>query len=537
MSYLVLARKYRPQTFNEVCAQEHITRALTNALEMNRVAHAYLFTGPRGVGKTSLARIYAKSLNCVHGPTPNPCNVCANCVDITEGKSMDVIEIDAASNTGVGDVRELQREMIYKPVNSRFKVYIIDEVHMLSKSAFNALLKTLEEPPDDIIFIFATTEPQKVLPTIVSRCQRYDFRRMPIEAIIGQLRSIIAKENLTAEDDALFFIAKKADGGMRDALSLLDQTISYGQHGITAKQVFDLFGILPYEAFIDVMKAVMKRQSAKTLDILHRILEEGNDLQEFLNGLLDFLRGMLLLKHQLDVPEIPQAFLPTVKELSEAFSEPEILYLLSYIIKVKADVKISGNPVLLAEMAFIKMAGMGKMVPVDQLLESVRNMPAMTVSSTVSDVAESQKQVLDFQVNHVKEEMVREAQEEKPKISELSDAALQQHWPSLMKRIEMEGSKVIPTYFIETTHEVRDGRIQVTLTSNTAYVRLEKLRGDVERISTAYFGIPCKWDFVLKEKPKEEVRTDIKLDDIRRELPDLADFIEKTNSDFKPLFR
>jgi DNA polymerase III subunit gamma/tau len=535
MSYLVLARKYRPQTFEEVCAQEHITRALSNALSMNRVAHAYLFTGPRGVGKTSLARIYAKSLNCVNGPTATPCCVCPNCVEITEGKSMDVIEIDAASNTGVEDVRELQREMIYKPVNSRYKIYIIDEVHMLSKNAFNALLKTLEEPPDDVLFIFATTEPHKVLPTIVSRCQRYDFKRMPIEAIIGQLKAIIAREGLAAEEEALFFIAKKADGGMRDALSLLDQTISYGQDEITAKQVFSLFGILSYDAYLDIMRAVAAHTSTKTLESLHKILEDGNDLQEFINGLLDFLRCMLLLKHGLDVPDVPQAHREPMTQIAAQFTEADLLYMLSFLVKTKMDVKNSGNPLLLAEMAFVKMAGMSTMIPVDQLLEAARKAPQIAVRNVADDVALSQQKVRNFQVEALKEEMVREAREEKPRVERLDAAALELHWNGLMKRIEVETSPMVPAFLAESEKQVGNGRIAITIASETAYKRLTKLAPDLDKLTSEYFGVRTGWDFTLKEKPKEEADIAPTLENIRRESPNLAEFIELTGSEFRVL--
>ncbi len=209
MSYIVLARKYRPQTFADVYAQDHVTKILINALEQDRIAHAYLFTGPRGVGKTSMARILAKSLNCQEGKKGYPCNKCSTCLEITNGTSTDVVEIDGASNTGVDDIRELQRDLLYTTNSAKYKIYIIDEVHMLSKNAFNALLKTLEEPPENVIFIFATTEPHKVIPTIISRCQRFDFKRIPIDLIVKNLRSICQHENLKYEEEALFQIAKK----------------------------------------------------------------------------------------------------------------------------------------------------------------------------------------------------------------------------------------------------------------------------------------------------------------------------------------
>ena len=275
MSYIVLARKYRPQTFAEVYAQEHITEILHNAIVSSRIAHAYLFTGPRGVGKTSMARIMAKNLNCVEGPTVTPCNKCHNCLEITAGTSPDVIEIDGASNTSVDDVRELQKELIYAPSQSPYKIYIIDEVHMLSKNAFNALLKTLEEPPDNVLFIFATTEPYKVLPTIISRCQRYDFKRIPIDSIVKRLKELTREEKIEIDAESLHMIARKADGSLRDALSLLDQVLSYSLNQVTIDKVREIFGIIPTQVYCDLMKLIKAKDNPALLAELQRIFEHG----------------------------------------------------------------------------------------------------------------------------------------------------------------------------------------------------------------------------------------------------------------------
>src|SRR5512145_809237 len=242
MSYLVLARKYRSKTFDDLIGQEHIARTLTRAIESGRIAHAFLFCGTRGTGKTSTARILAKCLNCEagDGPTPRPCNKCTSCQAVARGEDMDVIEIDAASNTGVDNVRDIIANAQYRPARSRFKVYIIDEVHMLSKSAFNALLKTMEEPPEHVKFILATTEPEKVLPTILSRCQRYDFRNIPTREIAGHLKNICQQEGITADEDALLLVAKSGAGSMRDSLSLLDRLLSIGEDRLTAELIEQL---------------------------------------------------------------------------------------------------------------------------------------------------------------------------------------------------------------------------------------------------------------------------------------------------------
>jgi len=347
MSYIVLARKYRPQNFKEVYAQEHITEILQSAIATNRIAHAYLFTGPRGVGKTSLARILAKSLNCVNGPTTTPCNACSNCLEITAGTSPDVIEIDGASNTSVDDIRELQRELLYPASSSNYKIYIIDEVHMLSKNAFNALLKTLEEPPDNVIFIFATTEPQKVLPTIISRCQRYDFKRIPIASIVQRLQEISILEGIKIDSESLYLIARKADGGMRDALSLMDQAISYCLNNITIDKVRQIFGMIPNQVYQKFLTLIYDKDTQGLINELHLIFEQGIDLQEFIANMQEFVRILILRKLQVQIKDINPDELSLFDELAELFGQNKLLYILSYLIACRNDLRGSSNPYLI----------------------------------------------------------------------------------------------------------------------------------------------------------------------------------------------
>lgn len=384
MSYVVLARKYRPQNFSEVYAQDHVTQILQSALESGRIAHAYLFTGPRGVGKTSLARIMAKSLNCETGPTAHPCNKCVNCTEITAGVSPDVIEIDGASNTGVDDIRELQRELLYAASGAKYKIYIIDEVHMLSKNAFNALLKTLEEPPPNVIFIFATTEPQKVLPTIISRCQRYDFKRIPIEAIVQRLADLARLEDISIDEDSLYLIARKADGGMRDALSLMDQTISYCGNKIEIAQVRQIFGMIPTQVYYEFMHNIKAAETAGIITKLHLIFEEGMDLQEFLSGMLEYLRLVLLYNIGVQLRDIGSDEMPLYKEIAELFNQSELLYIVSQLIKTKNDIRQSGNPYLLIEALMIKLSRMAEMEDVGALIEAIKRGGVTTTAPSVS---------------------------------------------------------------------------------------------------------------------------------------------------------
>jgi DNA polymerase-3 subunit gamma/tau len=298
MSYTVLARKYRSGNFDELIGQEHIARTLRKAIESGRIAHAYLFCGTRGTGKTSTARILAKCLNCETSdqPTPNPCGECASCKAIARGDDIDVIEIDAASNTGVDNVRDIIANAGYRPARSRFKVYIIDEVHMLSKAAFNALLKTLEEPPEHVKFILATTEPEKVLPTILSRCQRYDFRNIPTREIVGHLKTIAKSEKIDADEEALFLVAKAGAGSMRDSLSLLDRLLSVGEKTLSVEMIEQLLGLPRSQLIFDLAQAIGEAKVGEVLAQADRIIANGLAPDTLIASLIDHLRNLLIIR-------------------------------------------------------------------------------------------------------------------------------------------------------------------------------------------------------------------------------------------------
>jgi len=296
MSYLVLARKYRPQNFEELVGQSHITELLRKSIESGRIAHAFLFCGPRGIGKTSCARILAKSLNCQQGPTLKPCGECSACLEIANGNSFDVIEIDGASNRGIDEIRTLRENVKFAPSYGRYKIYIVDEVHMLTSDAFNALLKTLEEPPEHVKFIFATTEVHKVPATILSRCQRFDFKRIQVEVIMANLQSICVKENLKANEEALFAIAKASGGSMRDALSILDQLSALSEKGIDAADVFSMLGMVEIEFLFDLTDALIARSCVKALDIFNQIIERGKDIKQLGKDLTEHFRHLMIVK-------------------------------------------------------------------------------------------------------------------------------------------------------------------------------------------------------------------------------------------------
>lgn len=357
MSYKALYRIYRPKDFNEVAGQKHITQTLKNALANDKVAHAYLFSGPRGTGKTSIAKILAKAINCVEAPTENPCNVCENCIGIQDGTISDVIEIDAASNNGVDEIRELRDKVKYLPGYVKYKVYIIDEVHMLSQGAFNALLKTLEEPPAHVIFILCTTELQKVLPTIQSRCQRFDFKAISTIDIIAKLKEIINLENISIEDDAIKQIATYAEGGLRDAISLLDQVYSYNPEKISLEDVNQICGAVSMQTQIDLAKALINFDSTKAIALLNDLLYQGKEVKKITLNLIEFFRDTLMYSnlHTLDEASLlydNQEF----KEIAEEISNRKAFYIIDLLSKALNDINWSNNPKIHLELAFLKIS-------------------------------------------------------------------------------------------------------------------------------------------------------------------------------------
>lgn len=355
MSYRVFARKYRPQTFEEVVGQEHITRTLQNAISTRRVAQAYLFVGPRGIGKTSSARILAKALNCVNGPTPNPCGQCDACKEIEEGRSLDVLEIDGASNNGVENIRELRENTAYAPARGPYKIYLIDEVHMLSAGAFNALLKTLEEPPEHVKFIFATTEAQKVPATITSRCQRFDLRRIPAASIAAHLQSIAAKEGISMEDSAAEAIARGADGGLRDAESMMDQAVAFCGNTITGEDVMTVFGFTSRETISNLMASILARDAAASLRILAQQAEAGKDLLRLLGELIGHVRDLLVAG---------------VEGASSAPRE-KLLMLLDHFAETESRMRWAADKKLQFDVAVIKAVHLLEQASLDDVIETL----------------------------------------------------------------------------------------------------------------------------------------------------------------------
>jgi len=339
MAYLVYARKWRPQAFDEVVGQEHVTQTLKNSLKNNTLAHAYLFVGPRGVGKTSCARILAKSLNCKDAPTLQPCGTCSACVEISQGRSLDVIEIDGASNRGIDEIRTLRENVKFSPVSGNYKIYIIDEVHMLTQEAFNALLKTLEEPPEHVKFIFATTRPDKVLATIVSRCQRFEFNRIPTLKIIEKLEEVCKAEKITVDKTALFNIAKISDGSMRDAESVLDQLVSFSKNKIKAEDVIEVMGLIGQDSYFEFVQALKDKKTQACIDFIATLFNRGKDIAKFLEGFLWHMRNLMLakiMKSDLgDLLDLPPEIVGRISEQSAHLSLGEIMNMFNAVLNAQ----------------------------------------------------------------------------------------------------------------------------------------------------------------------------------------------------------
>ena len=374
MSYLVLARKYRPQAFDEVVEQAHITRTLTNAIASGRVAHAILFSGPRGTGKTTVAQILAKAMNCAKGPTPQPCNACISCNEITDGHAVDVFEIDGASNNSVDQVRELRENIKYMPAHSPHKIYIIDEVHMLSTAAFNALLKTLEEPPAHIMFMFATTEPHKIPITILSRCQRYDFRRIGLDSISSHMEFLCRQEGFEVDAESLSLIAREAGGSMRDALSLLDQLMTCTRGLVSHEQVLDILGVIDRKIIFDLAGSILNGDIIAVLDLLDDVYDRGIDIKKLYADLLEHFRNLLIaaMGDKIDkLVDLPAGEIEHLINQAKSSSAATLNQIFDMLFKADALIRMSSQPKLALEMTLIRLLQSKPTLPIDVLIDKL----------------------------------------------------------------------------------------------------------------------------------------------------------------------
>ncbi|MBN8253987.1 DNA polymerase III subunit gamma/tau [Priestia flexa] len=401
MAYQALYRVYRPQSFQDVVGQRHIIKTLQNALVLEKFSHAYLFSGPRGTGKTTAAKILAKAVNCEHAPVSEPCNECATCRGITDGSISDVIEIDAASNNGVDEIRDIRDKVKYAPSAVRYKVYIIDEVHMLSIGAFNALLKTLEEPPPHVIFILATTEPHKIPLTIISRCQRFDFKRISPDDIVYRMKEVLISEDVNVADEALYEVAKASEGGMRDALSLLDQAISYSENEVTLDDVLSITGAVSHTFMLQIVRSIAEKNLVSALHAVEQLIQNGKDPVRFLEDLIFYYRDVLLyqssseMEHLMEKAVVSEEF----KELASQLPAEGIYSIINQLNQTQQEMKWTNHPRVLLEVALVKLAQSSS--------------KKKTVASEEDDLLQKVK-MLEAQVNHLKENgvQVQQSQQE-----------------------------------------------------------------------------------------------------------------------------
>lgn len=467
MAYKALYRTYRPSTFEEVAGQKHIVKTLKNALATNKIAHAYLFCGPRGTGKTSMAKLLAKALNCEEG-LGHQCNHCSNCLAVSDGSHPDVIEIDAASNNGVDEVRDLIEKVKYSPIKGRYKVYIIDEVHMMTSGAFNALLKTLEEPPAHVVFILATTEAHKVLPTIVSRCQRYDFSKVDDEDIIKRLKEIFAKENITYEEDALKSITTLADGGVRDALSIADQVIAYSGSNISEKDVEDLFGLASIEEKVDFLNNINEQNTKYVLEKMNKFIEAGVDIKRLTTDMLDILKDIIIYKNTNDVSLLVKLKENQVKDFSNKITNKKALEMINILLDAQSNYKFVNNIRTLFEITLLKLLNVSSAT--DVVNENIRSTNESLVNNTSKETKVEEKQV-QTNINSVPTQPVAKQNETSTKILEdansLSQIATMGERNQLTQddliKIMVTGNKEMKMALISKWKSLEDYKLHPTL--------------------------------------------------------------------------
>ena len=451
MSYLVFARKWRPQNFDEVIGQEHIATTLKNAISLERVAHAYLFSGPRGIGKTSTARILAKALNCEKGPRPNPCNACEACHEISEGRSLDVMEIDGASNRGIEQIRQLRENVKFSPAKSRFKVYIIDEVHQITTDGFNALLKTLEEPPAHVKFIFATTQAYKVLPTILSRCQRFDFKPLSSFSIIDKLKRIVKEEKLDVTEEALAYIARSSAGSMRDAESILDQLASFCQGKVKLETVTQVLGMVDLEAFREISQKIIERKTPEALALIEKIINEGKDLSRFVAGLMEHFRNILITKivsenNVHNLIDLPGEHIVRISEQGRSLSLEDIFYIFNVLVRAQENLRRALSSRLILEMAIVRLTQRENLASLEEILARLTKIEQNLGKAKIPEnpvkleAPQNPCESLPAETSEVTKENLASS-------TELAPKGLNENWSDLLEAIRQE--KMFVASFLE----------------------------------------------------------------------------------------
>ncbi len=537
MSFIVTARKWRPKKFNEVVGQNHVTSTLKNAIKENRIAHAYLFTGPRGVGKTTTARLLAKTINCNNPVDQEPCNNCENCNLIKNSQSLDIIEIDGASNRGIDEIRTLRESVKYAPTKSKYKIYIIDEVHMLTKESFNAFLKTLEEPPAHTIFIFATTDVHKVPLTIISRCQRYDFRRIHLDKIKETLAHIAEAEKIKIDDTSLTIISKKADGALRDAESYFDQVVSYCGGEITPETVTQMLNLIDEEIYFEITDAILKKDFKTGFEVCNIIYENGWDFIDFINGLTEHFRNLLtvIVTGKSSFTETAEVFKDKYLQYKNKFAEADLLRLLNFLNKAAQELKYSQNQKLKIEITLSHLIGLEKTTTITELVSEITGSISQNQykdvtgtnytanKNTSSKIAErkvsSKKNSDDKKKDVVYPEDVNSSIHKITEQGELNLKNIFDKWNGFVTEISKEkGLTLAPVIENLNLIELNGNKLSISLKDSEAQKTLEMNKSYLDSKTEEYFGkkivLSVSSDVIKNTKTKKKSANSLKNPDL-----------------------
>lgn len=472
-----LYRVYRPKTFGDVVGQEHIVKTLKNQIKNNNIGHAYLFSGTRGTGKTSTAKIFARAVNCLNPINEEPCNECEICIDTLNDNIMDIVEIDAASNNSVDDIRELRESVKYTPSKAKYKVYIIDEVHMLSQGAFNALLKTLEEPPSYVIFILATTEPHKIPATILSRCQRFDFKRVSSKDIASRMSYICKKENIEAEEKALSLIARNSQGALRDALSILDQCMSFGNEKIEYNDVIELLGTVNIDELFELSQSIIDENTKKSLEILNEFIIWGKDIRNLINDLIDHFRNLMVCKVSKDLDEIislPEESIERLKEQSQNVNINDLIRILNILSETQDSMKSSSNTRILAEVTIMKIAQPMFDESKEALIKRIENLEEKIESGNIKVSTVQIEQSKDVKSQIIEDDKVEENKEDVAyeEVKSEDVRLVESSWKKITQKIKDDRKLSIAALLKEVnTFNVKDNILYLIFNDNFSFAR------------------------------------------------------------------
>ena len=543
MGFLSLYRKYRPQNFDNLVGQKHVVKTLKNAFKHQRIAHAYLFAGPRGTGKTSTAKVFAQALNCVQGPSIEPCGKCNMCQKIQSGQSIDVIEIDAASNRGIDEIRDLRDKVRFFPGEGSYKVYIIDEVHMLTKGAFNALLKTLEEPPENVVFILATTEPHKVLDTILSRCQRFDFTLHSFEDIKKRLEYICKQEGVTYQDQALNTIVYSANGGLRDAISLLDQAISYTNADLTIEEIQQMLGKVEQKLLIRFFDYIINQQTAEALQMVNQVIDRGNSIATFVGDLIEQARQLLLVKEcgaESGILSYPIEILSELEEKGRVIDSSRLVRIIEVLSELERDLSFSSQPRLLLEIGTVKIASPNNDATLAGLVQRVASLENIIHSGperTIDPVqgAGQENKIESPEDRDVSTSATLAATSEKgraPGETSIDLPQVKQVWPAVLSKIKEENIRVQAFLLEGKPTAVEGNRLLIHFPADKNFHKkgAEQETDFIGKVLSTLLGQICRPVFILdgnggndlSGKKKEVVKQDMEEDNPEESLVEQA---------------